>query len=541
MRKLQTTIVFFLILALPVLLNAQIIQEFVSLDGNNIKAPFVNTGIFDQNITVNNFPGFEWPKGTNKYAIFTAGLTMGAFINGSFKMAAALYQGEYAPGYINNGQALTNSTFKLYKVKAGDNQFNNPDYANWGLMVPYGAPFTDVNSNGTYEAAVDKPGVMGAEQTIFLCMTDGFPEQHNSSEGFGGGTTPMYAEVHMTAWCYNESGLEDVQFIKWDIINKSGSTWNGAIFSIVSDPDLGDAVDDWIGCDKTLKMGYCYNSDNNDGVGSGTTYGFNPPAVGISFLKTPKNSSNNEYGLTSYIYFGNSGPGPVCEMDPNIPNQAYNFMKGLKGDGTPYVNAVTMNTTRHVFDGDPESGAGWTEFDGRMHNYGGDTTGAITPSLPGDRRMIMNTGDTLNNVNNGQMVTIVASQQIARGSNHLNAVTRLRALTHAIQNYWQTIGITPISSEVPASFRLHQNYPNPFNPSTKIRFEIPSTVRGQKSEVRLSVYDVSGKEVRTLVNSELAPGVYEYNFNGANLSSGMYFYRLEAGDFVETKKMVLVK
>src|SRR5690606_3832796 len=110
------------------------IQEFVSLDGNNISAPFINTGIFDQNITVNNFPGFEWPKGTDKYAIFTAGLTMGAYINGSFKMAAALYLGEYAPGYINNGQAVTNSTFKLYKVKAGDNQFNNPDYANWGLM-----------------------------------------------------------------------------------------------------------------------------------------------------------------------------------------------------------------------------------------------------------------------------------------------------------------------------------------------------------------------------------------------------------------------
>ena len=107
--------------------------------------------------------------------------------------------------------------------------------------------------------------------------------------------------------------------------------------------------------------------------------------------------------------------------------------------------------------------------------------------------------------------------------------------------YWQTIGITPISSEVPESFRLHQNYPNPFNPATKIRFEIPLSVRGEKSEVRLSVYDIAGKEVARLVNEELQPGIYEYEFNGANLSSGMYFYRLEAGDFIETRKMVLVK
>ncbi len=101
--------------------------------------------------------------------------------------------------------------------------------------------------------------------------------------------------------------------------------------------------------------------------------------------------------------------------------------------------------------------------------------------------------------------------------------------------------ITQISNSIPTHLSLHQNYPNPFNPETKIKFEIPLSVRGQKSEVKLSVYDVSGKEVRTLVNSELAPGVYEYTFDGARLSSGVYYYKLESGGFIETKKMVLVK
>jgi hypothetical protein len=110
------------------------------------------------------------------------------------------------------------------------------------------------------------------------------------------------------------------------------------------------------------------------------------------------------------------------------------------------------------------------------------------------------------------------------------------------------MGISIAGSEVPKSFRLHQNYPNPFNPETKIRFEIPLSVRGQKSEVKLSVYDVSGKEVRMLVNNELAPGVYEYSFDGTGLGSGVYFYRiavhsdkLQSGYFYETRRMVLVK
>jgi photosystem II stability/assembly factor-like uncharacterized protein len=102
-------------------------------------------------------------------------------------------------------------------------------------------------------------------------------------------------------------------------------------------------------------------------------------------------------------------------------------------------------------------------------------------------------------------------------------------------------GISNLSSEAPTKFSLHQNYPNPFNPETKIKFEIPLSVKDQKSEVKLYVYDVSGREVQVLLNSELAPGVYEYSFDGAGLGSGVYFYKLQSGDFVQTRRMVLVK
>ncbi len=90
--------------------------------------------------------------------------------------------------------------------------------------------------------------------------------------------------------------------------------------------------------------------------------------------------------------------------------------------------------------------------------------------------------------------------------------------------------------EMPAAFVLHQNYPNPFNPSTTITYEIPS-----EGPVRLTVYDLLGKEVAVVVNTEQSAGRYTVGFNGESLSSGVYFYTLQSGSFTETKKLVLMK
>ena len=89
---------------------------------------------------------------------------------------------------------------------------------------------------------------------------------------------------------------------------------------------------------------------------------------------------------------------------------------------------------------------------------------------------------------------------------------------------------------IPSKLTLEQNYPNPFNPSTTIKYSIP-----KQSNVTLKVYDVLGREVTSLVNKEQPKGNYEVEFDGNDLTSGIYFYRLKAGDFVETKKMILLK
>ena len=89
---------------------------------------------------------------------------------------------------------------------------------------------------------------------------------------------------------------------------------------------------------------------------------------------------------------------------------------------------------------------------------------------------------------------------------------------------------------VPEAFHLDQNYPNPFNPVTTIRYQI-----GELAKVRLEVFDLLGRRVATLVDTDQAIGTYEVPFDGARLASGMYLYRLEAGTEVRVKKMMLIK
>jgi photosystem II stability/assembly factor-like uncharacterized protein len=109
-------------------------------------------------------------------------------------------------------------------------------------------------------------------------------------------------------------------------------------------------------------------------------------------------------------------------------------------------------------------------------------------------------------------------------------------------NLGGVIGISNINSQIPNENKLFQNYPNPFNPVTSIKYQIPKSVNSQKSNVKLIIYDILGKEIATLVNEKQTPGIYEVVFNGNNLSAGIYFYSLIINDKrIDTKKLVLLK
>lgn len=100
----------------------------------------------------------------------------------------------------------------------------------------------------------------------------------------------------------------------------------------------------------------------------------------------------------------------------------------------------------------------------------------------------------------------------------------------------EVTAVTQISNEIPAKFSLEQNYPNPFNPVTKIKFSIPS-----KNNVKITIFDITGKEISVAADSQMEPGIYEINYDASALTSGIYFYRMESGNFSETKRMILVK
>jgi hypothetical protein len=139
---------------------------------------------------------------------------------------------------------------------------------------------------------------------------------------------------------------------------------------------------------------------------------------------------------------------------------------------------------------------------------------------------------------------------VGQGADRLESITKAREIAEYTHNFYlSNFGEFPVSvdedpiSQLPIDFRLEQNYPNPFNPVTTIKYSIPNvTLSGvEGSQVKLKIYDVLGNEVATLVNEFRNAGSYEIDFNASSLSSGIYFYRLQTGSFVQTKKMVIIK
>lgn len=160
----------------------------------------------------------------------------------------------------------------------------------------------------------------------------------------------------------------------------------------------------------------------------------------------------------------------------------------------------------------------------------------VTPATPvRDWRFI--SVSQVNNVSGNNCLVQMMCQDDSLAGTHVNGAPIGSGQGMGIRALVSMVGITTISSVVPGDFNLKQNFPNPFNPSTAIRFDIKKS-----TNVTMKVYNSNGQEVATLIDNELvSPGTKEVTFGGSNLSSGIYYYTLFAGDFKETKKMMLIK
>jgi len=401
-----------------------------------------------------------------------------------------------------------------------------------------GAPYVDVNGDGEYTPGVDYPDYIG-DEILFYVAND----LDTARSLFTFETYPIGLEFQTTTYAFDETNfLADAVFKKYVIINKGNDIVENMYFSYWADNDLGNAGDDFAGCDTNLFLGYNFNADNDDEGGYG--YGTPPPAVGHKIVQgpivpgNPTDSAmfNGEWRMgfinlpmTAFSLYRCGGGGvqfscPGSGIDGGI--QIYNNMQGLDPNGDPYIDPNTGLETKFCVPGDPYNGTGWYE-------------GAGWPggSNPGDRYYLLTSGPFV--MAPGDTQEVVYSIFMAIGSDNFHSVSKLKEKAIEIQNYYGVNIITdPKKSlpNIPEEFVLYQNYPNPFNSTTIIKYSI-----SVKINVELKVFDILGREIKTLVNEVKEAGRYEVIFSGSKLSSGIYFYRLKAGDFLQTKKLLYLK
>lgn len=405
--------------------------------------------------------GFYWPGGKEATitAIFADGLIWGAKIGREIRVNGATYRyGLQAGKILPDGTADNpeDPKYRIYKIRKGwetlppgpERDAYEKDYNEWPMED--GAPFEDVDGNGQYTPGVDVPKFIG-DQVLWCVSNDMDPSRSTYTYG----TLPMGLEQQMTVFAFNRTGdLGDMVFKKYTIINKGDLTLKDMYFGYWSDTDLGDANDDYTGCDTVLSLGYTYNGDNND-VGY---YGVNPPAVGYDFFQgpivpaTPSDSAKflgswrkgyKNLPMTAFTFYIN---GSNTYSDPDLgvaagSVQFYYYLTGYLWDGSPFTDPNTGQDVKFVLAGDPTAPAGspqagWNEWNG----WPGSPTGG-----PGDRRHLMCSGPF--NMAPGDTQEVVVGIVIARGTNNLNSVTELKRKDLAAQiAYDLDFNLTPSPS-----------------------------------------------------------------------------------------------
>lgn len=381
--------------------------------------------------------GFYWPGGENATlsAIYEDGLIWGAKVDTQIRVNGSVYRhGLQAGKILPNGEADDPNLgkYRIYKIRKGWESLPpgprrdtyEKDYHEW--PIEDGAPYLfDKDGNKV-------PDFVGDE--VLWCVSN---DMDQSRSTYTYGTLPMGLEQQMTVFGFNRSGdLGDMVFKKYKLINKGNLTLREVYLAYWSDTDLGDASDDYTGCDTTLKLGYTYNGDNNDENYYGTT----PPAVGYVFFQGPivKSASTDSakflsvwrHGyknlpMTGFSFYINMSGTRFIDPDQGVAAgsiQFYNYMTGKNYYGEPFINPWSGANTNIILSGDPVAGKGWYE------GPSGWPGGAVPPE---DRRHLMSSGSF--NMAPGDTQEVVIGIVIARGSNNLNSITELKKKTKIAQ------------------------------------------------------------------------------------------------------------
>ncbi len=430
---------------------------------NNISTWIYNNG--DSDIKPSGNSGFIYPKGSNKAAVFESGFVWGATVDGEKRVGGSTYDQGILPGSVIGGVAEgpDASHVRIYRVRRDWNvdgaSFSAEiadgegsagvikaqyelDWNEW--PADKGAPFEDINGDGSYDPTIDIPGFVGADQTIWYVAND-FDEDVCKSLY---GSKPMGVEVQATFWGYRQAGaVGNIMFRKYKIINAGTSSFDSMFVSMWSDPDLGDAGDDYSGCDTTLSMMYTYNGVAHDNV-----YGDNPPAIGFDFFQGPIVPSQGDTAIvdgklklnyknlpmSAHYFFIN---GDDVYKDPPLGDyegtiQFHRLFNGqITTTGAPFTDPTTGEATKFTLAGDPVSGEGW--IDGISHS-------------PGDRRQGMVAGPFTMAV--GDTQEVVVAELVGGGTpgiDNLQAINVLKSNDRVAQAIYNNFFKLPSAPPAP--------------------------------------------------------------------------------------------
>jgi len=415
--------------------------NYTKLNINNISTYIRSNG--DSDLDNNGNGGFIFPKFSGKSTFYESGFLWGAKINGGeIRVGGSAYSSGLQPGKIlspgvaEDPNLDKNRIYRVrpdYKTASLANEARDEGISESEVYTQYetdwmewpaaeGAPYEDIDGNGSYDPNVDIPGVPGASQSIWFVANDLDPGLTTKLYG----ALPMGIEMQATIWAYSQVGpLGNMFFRKYKIINKSNDIFNDMYVSMWSDPDVGNATDDFAGCDTTLSLGYAYNAAPTDATYQGTP----PPAGGFDFFQGPivdgspsdtaifngqKVGGKINLPMTAFYYFAR---GDLSVTDPTTESyegtlQFYNFMQGKIGKTGEYFRTpaeMGAQPTPFALSGDPVAGTGW--IDGIIISQD-------------DRRIGVASGPFT--MNPGDEQEIVVAQIAAIGSDRLNSVALLK-------------------------------------------------------------------------------------------------------------------
>ncbi|MCE3279791.1 MAG: hypothetical protein K0S44_1982 [Bacteroidetes bacterium] len=451
------------------------------LDINNVRATILNGGDMWWDLMHGQY---EIPKGSGVTSLYAGSLWIGGLDAGdNLKIAAMTYRqggNDFWPGPLDAFGSVPSSTCtqwdKHFTITREEVEtfrstgIPTPNITNWPAFNSSGqpmAPFFDTDGNGDYNPmAGDYPdydlnGNRGCEaqlkgdKTLWWVFND----MGNSHSETGGNSIGLEIQAQAFGFKTNDE-INNMTFYKYKIINKSSFDLKKTYFGVWADPDLGGGGDDYVGCDVTRGLGYCYNGDLvDDGVlGGENTYGSNPPAIGIDFFEGPKADDNgladpqdssangigyndiiidNErLGMSKFVYYTNGAPSG--QGDPHTAFEFYNYLTGYWRDATPFTYGGTGHLSGgpvcdYMFPGDSDP-----------NGYG--TDGNIMPSWdessvnnhPADRRFLQSSGPfTLKSGSVNYITTGVVWARATQGGN-LASLALLKAADTKAQALFQS-------------------------------------------------------------------------------------------------------